>query len=158
MVADLADESGGARNPQTALGHALRTAWLSYVHRLDTDMHAAGFGERRYPMIYMFGLYSQPGEMTISEMGRRFAISRQAASKIVAELRDRGYVAVTPSTTDRREKVVALTSRAIEYVTTRRRAASALDAEIRAQLTDTSHDQLHSLLALIADTAKRTPS
>lgn len=140
-------------DPQTELGRALRMAWMSYVHRLDEQMRAAGFGERRFPMIYMFGLYAEPGAMTISEIGRRFLISRQAASKIVAELHRRGYVEVSPSAKDRREKVVELTAQAIEYVEARRQFASALDAQIHAQLGKPGLDQLHGLLAAVAETA-----
>jgi DNA-binding MarR family transcriptional regulator len=46
-------------------------------------------------------------------MGRQFDVSRQAASKIVAELRELGYVEAAASATDRREKVVKLTPKAV---------------------------------------------
>jgi len=145
----------GARNPQTAFGRALRIAWWSYVRRLDADLAAAGFDERRFPMIYMFALYAEPAAMTISQMAGRFAISRQAASKIVAKLRELGYVTVTPSTTDRREKMVELTSRAVEYLTARRRAASALDTEIQSALGGNDFDHLQRVLAAVAEIANR---
>ena len=149
----MTENGAGEKNPQTALGHALRVAWWSYVHRLDGEMAAAGFDQRRFPMIYMFALYAEPGATTISQMGERFSISRQAASKIVAKLRELGYVTVTPSTTDRREKVVELTPRAIEFVTARGRAAVTLDAEIRSRLDDVDFDHLHRILAVVAETA-----
>jgi hypothetical protein len=44
-----------------------------------------------------------PGETTISDIGRGLGITRQGASKIVAGLRDRGYLEVTPSAVDGRE-------------------------------------------------------
>lgn len=147
-----AGRPAGGRNPQTAFGQTLWVAWWSYAHRLDTDTAAAGFDQRRFPMIYMFALYAEPAAMTIS----RFAISRQAASKIVAKLRELGYVTVVASTSDRREKVVELTQRAIEFVTARRRAASALDAEVRRRLGDTDFDQLRRMLAVVAEAADRT--
>jgi DNA-binding MarR family transcriptional regulator len=151
-----AGSSVGPRNPQTALGQALRGAWWSYVRRIDAEMRAAGFGERRFPMIYLFALYTESRALTISEIGRRFAISRQAASKIVRQLGERGYLSATQSKTDRREKVVELTPRAIEYIAARRRAASALDTEIQARIGDAGLDQLHRLLQVAAQTASDT--
>jgi DNA-binding MarR family transcriptional regulator len=139
---------------QTDLGEAVTAASWSYVKRIDAEMESAGFPERRFPMIYLFALSAQPRPMTISEMGRRFAISRQAASKIVAELRDRGYVQATTSTTDQRQKVVDLTPKAIEYLSARRRAASALDREIRKRIGDAGLDELHGLLAVVGEVAR----
>jgi DNA-binding MarR family transcriptional regulator len=141
------------KNPQTELGQALRLAWWSYVRRLDTEMGAAGFDRRRFPMVYMFALYAEPGETTISQLGERFSISRQAASKIVAKLCELGYVTLTRSTTDRREKVVQLTPRAIEFVTARRGAAWSLDEEIRSRLGDDNFKQFRRMLKVVAEIA-----
>jgi DNA-binding MarR family transcriptional regulator len=120
----------GLQTPQTDLGEALRVAWWSYAQRIDAELASIGLPGREFPMNYVFALSAQTGPMTISEMGRQFAISRQAASKITAELRRRGYVGVVASTTDQREKVVELTAKAVELVTARRRAAAAVDREI----------------------------
>lgn len=144
----------GPWTPQTDLGQAASVAWWSYVMRVDAEMESAGFPERRFPMGYLIALYAQPGPMTISQMGRRFAISRQAASKIVADLRDRGYVQTTTSTTDQREKVVDLTPTAIEYVTARRRAASALDDEIRKRVGEAGLAELYRLLTVVGEVAR----
>ncbi len=141
-------------SPQTDLGQALRIAWWSYVHRIDADMEAAGYPERRAAMNYVFALYAQPGPITISEMGRQFDVSRQAASKIVAELTQRGYVRAVASTTDQREKVVELTPKAIEHVTARLRAAAALDRSIRESVGDAGLDQLHQVLAAVGEVAR----
>ncbi len=144
----------GFRAPQTDLGQALRIAWWSYVHRLDTEMESAGFPERRFAMNYVFALYAQPGAMTISEMGRQFDVTRQAASKIVAELRERGYVRVTASTTDQREKVVELTPKAIEHVTARLRAAAELDRAIRKRIGDRGLGELYKALEAVGEVAR----
>lgn len=93
--------------------------------------------------------------MTISQMGRQFDVSRQAASKIVAELRERGYVQVTASTTDQREKVVELTPKAIEHVTARLRAAAELDRAIRERIGDASLDELYKVLAAVGEVSRR---
>lgn len=148
-------ESGG-HSPQTELGQALRMAWWSYVHRIDTEMESAGHPERRFSMNYVFALYAQPGPMTISEMGRQFEVSRQAASKIVAELRDDGYVLTVPSSSDQREKVIELTPKAIEYVTARRDVAAELDAAIRARLGTAGFDKLRRALDSVGELSRET--
>ncbi|CAM4419646.1 MarR family protein [Mycobacterium basiliense] len=142
------------RSPQTPLGQGLRVAWWSYVHRVDTEMEAAGFERRRFSMNYVFALYALPGPMTISQMGRQFGVSRQAASKLVAELRDRGYVQTTPSATDQREKVVELTPKAIEYVTVRQRAAADLDRVIHERVGAEGARELYRILDIVGEAAR----
>jgi DNA-binding MarR family transcriptional regulator len=146
--------SSGYRSPQTDLGQALRIAWWSYVHRIDAEMESAGFPERRSAMNYVFALYAQPGPMTISEMGRQFDVSRQAASKLVAELRERGYVETSVSPTDQREKVVELTPKAIEHVTVRLRAAAGLDQEIRRRVGDAGLKELYKVLEAVGEVSR----
>ncbi len=150
------EASAGARNPQTALGRALRIAWSSYMQRLDTHMQSEGFDKQRFAMLYMYAVYAEPDPMTISELGRRFAVSRQAASVNVGILRRDGYVTVGSSATDNREKVVRLTPRAVDYVTERLRAAAALDDQIRSGLGDTGLNQLLEALATVADITSST--
>lgn len=149
MVVTSGDSS--FRQPQTDLGSALRIAWWSYVRRVDIEMEAAGFSERGNSMNYVFALYAQPAPITISQMGRLFDISRQAASKVVTELCRRGYVQTTPSAIDQREKVVELTEEAIEFVTARLRTASELDASIRAHLGQAGLGELTKALATISE-------
>lgn len=126
-------------------------AWWSYVTRLDKDMESAGFPERRFAMNYVFALYAQPEPMTISEMGRQFDVSRQAASKLVGELRRDGYVETEVSPTDQREKVVVLTPKAIEYVTARRRAAAELDHAIAERIGEGGLIELERLLHAVGE-------
>jgi DNA-binding MarR family transcriptional regulator len=149
MVVTYGDSS--FRQPQTDLGSALRIAWWSYVRRVDIEMEAAGFSERGNSMNYVFALYAQPAPITISQMGRLFDISRQAASKVVTELCRRGYVQTRPSITDQREKVVELTGKAIEFVTARLQTAGGLDEAIRAHLRQAGLDQLTKALATISE-------
>ena len=73
-------------------------------------MADAGFGERRFPDGRVLRLCSDRGS-TISAIGRELGITRQGASKVVGQLRDRGYVLVEDSVASKREKsVILLTS------------------------------------------------
>lgn len=141
------------RAPQTELGTALRLAWWSYVRRVDMEMESQGYPERIVSMNYVFALYAQPEPITISEIGRLFAITRQAASKIVADLRSRGYVEATQSAADQREKVVELTPRAIDFITARLKAAAVVDKDIRKRIGDSQFDQVLSALGEIGEIA-----
>ena len=107
MVPDA--DTSGVPSTSLGLGAALRRAWLGYQLRLDRAMSEAGFGERRFPDGRVLRVCSGEAGSTISAIGRELGITRQGASKVVAHLRDRGYVAVADSMTSKREKSVVLT-------------------------------------------------
>jgi len=77
---------------------------------------------------------SREAGSTISGIGRELGITRQGASKVVAHLRDSGYVAVVDSMTSKREKSVVLTPRGIDYLEHQRLAARSIEDELRAEL------------------------
>lgn len=140
-----------------ALGNALRRARASYRRHMDAELAAAGFAERRFPEGRVLAMCSGPGETTISDVGRGLGITRQGASKIVAEMRERGYLAVTPSAVDGREKILALTPRAIEYLTARRNAADSFEARLRQQIGDNEVAHLFRLLDAVAGDEPMAP-
>ncbi len=112
-------------------------------------MADAGFGERRFPDGRVLRVCSDEAGSTISAIGRELGITRQGASKVVTELRDRGYVAIADSTTSKREKSVALTSLGVEYLAQQRAAAAAIEDELRAELGDATFTALGSLLGAL---------
>jgi DNA-binding MarR family transcriptional regulator len=138
------------------LGPALRRAWLGYQLQLDKAMADAGFGERRFPDGRVLRMCSDQAGSTISAIGRELGITRQGASKVVAHLRDRGYVAVADSATSRREKSVILTSRGIDYLQAQRAAARAIDDELKAALGEEGFSGLSTLLDAL-DHGEQTP-
>jgi DNA-binding MarR family transcriptional regulator len=88
-------------------------------------------------------------DVTISAIGRELGITRQAASKIVAGGRDRGYVSLSPSPTDGREKIVRLTARALDYLTAQRAAERRIAAQLRRELGPDAFDGLSRLLDVL---------
>jgi DNA-binding MarR family transcriptional regulator len=132
------------------LGEALRRAWAGYRQSLDRELAAAGFGTDGSPDARVLRLCSQTAEVTISEIGRELGITRQAASKIVAGLRDRGYVSLSPSPSDGREKMVRLTARALDYLTARRAAEQRIEAQLRRELGAEALEALNRLLQALA--------
>src|SRR5436309_3221334 len=128
------------------LGPSLRRAWVAYQRGLDEAVAEAGFENRRLPDGRVLRLCSNQADTTIAAVGRELGISRQGAAKIVNGLRDRGYVTVQPSPTSGREKVVAITPRARDYLRAQRRAALAIERRVRTQLGPEAFAALDALL------------
>ncbi|MFZ0251236.1 MAG: MarR family transcriptional regulator [Acidimicrobiales bacterium] len=144
------DNDASSIEPTSAgLGAALRRAWLGYQLRLDRAMADAGFGERRFPDGRVLRVCSDRAGSTISAIGRELGITRQGASKVVAELRDHGYVAVADSSTSKREKSVVLTPLGVDYLAQQRAAAEVIEDQLRAELGDVTFTALDSLLAAL---------
>ncbi|MGA2306970.1 MAG: MarR family transcriptional regulator [Acidimicrobiales bacterium] len=133
-------------DPSPGLGVALRRAWLGYQLRVDRAMAEAGFGERRFPDGRVLRMCSGEAGSTISAIGRELGITRQGASKVVTDLRDRGYVTVADSTTSKREKSVTVTPRGIDYLAHQRAAARTIEDELRAELGEAALSALRALL------------
>ena len=136
------------RSERVNLGPALRRAWVGYQRRLDDEMAAAGFGERGFPDGRVLRM-CRAAPTTISQIGRELGMTRQGASKVVAGLRERGYVAVEPSASSRREKTVTVTPRAIEYLAAQRAAARRIEQRLRRAVGADAFDALAALLDLL---------
>jgi DNA-binding MarR family transcriptional regulator len=146
---DAESSTGAARAGPGPLGGALRQAWVGYRRQLDDELIAAGFGDRGFPDGRVLRLCSGADEVTISQIGRELGITRQGASKIVAGLRDRGYVTLSASPTDGREKIVKPTRRAIAFLAAQRDAGARIEARIRSELGAGPLDALHQLLDVL---------
>jgi DNA-binding MarR family transcriptional regulator len=133
-------------DPRVRLGRALRQAWVGYQRRLDQEMAANGFGDRGFPDGRVLRFCSRTGESTISQIGRELEITRQGAAKIVARLRERGYLSVQASASSRREKTVTLTRRGVEYLEAHRAAARRIEAEVAAGVGAEGFESLTRLL------------
>jgi DNA-binding MarR family transcriptional regulator len=129
---------------------ALRRALAGYRRRMDRELAAAGFADRRFPQGRVLHMCADAGDTTISDVGRALGITRQGASKIVAGLRERGYVDVTPSPADGREKILTLTPRALAFLAARRGAALAIEARLRDDIGDEGVAQLLRFLDAVA--------
>ena len=142
---------------RTALGRALRRALNGYWQLIGAQLAAAGFDDRKFPEGRVLALCARPGETTISDVGRRLGITRQGAGKIVAGLREHGYLTVAPSPTDRRERVLSLTPRAEQFLVTVQDAGHAVETRLRAEIGDEGVDQLFRALDLLARHAGPLP-
>lgn len=144
--------------PFDVLGAALRRARQGYRRRIDTELAAAGFADRRFPDGRVLRIVAGPDETTISDVGRALGISRQGASKIVAALRTRGYLDVVPSATDSREKILTVTQRAAEFIAAWAAATAAVEEWLRTEIGDDGIAQLHRYLDILAADADDAPA
>jgi DNA-binding MarR family transcriptional regulator len=143
-----AHDSGGERY---ALGVALRRALAGYRRQMDDQLATAGLAGRKFPAGRVLRMCAGPGATTISDVGRGLGITRQGASKIVAALREEGYLSVTPSDDDGREKILTLTPRAIEALLATYRAAAAIEKRVREEIGDEAMEQFFRVLNVITD-------
>jgi len=140
------------------LGRALRRALNGYWQLIGNQLTAAGFDDRKFPEGQVLAMCARPGETTISDVGRRLGITRQGAGKIVAGLRKHGYLIVTPSSTDGREKVLSLTPRAEQFLATVQDASRAVEAKLREEIGADGVDKLFRALDLLARHAGPPPA
>lgn len=143
--------TGVDRTRMPGLGPALLQAWVGYRRRLDEHLAAAGFADHGFPDGRVLRICRRTGGVTISQIGRELGITRQGASKIIANLRDNRYITLNPSPTDAREKIVTLTARGLGYLVARRNAARAIERQLRTHLGSDAFDQLQHLLNQIGE-------
>ncbi|MFI5522269.1 MarR family winged helix-turn-helix transcriptional regulator [Streptomyces platensis] len=146
MVAD--NPEGG---PDIALGPQLVRSWLGYRRRVEERLAATGFTEERLPNGTLLRLCAKDDAMTVSRIGRKLEISRQAASKQVTELCEQGYLTLEKSPGDGREKFVRPTPDALAFLRSVDRARREVDEEIRAHLGRAAFDALSALFTLLAE-------
>lgn len=134
------------RSGPPALGGALRQAWVGYQQRLDQKLAAAGFADRGFPDGRVLRLCAQFEVVTASQIGRELGITRQGAGKVVAGLRNQGYVTLRSSPSDGREKVVSLTPRAHDFLAAQRSASRQIERDLRKQIGSEAFENLFQLL------------
>ncbi|GGP75520.1 MarR family winged helix-turn-helix transcriptional regulator [Saccharothrix coeruleofusca] len=94
------------------------------------------------------------GADSASELGRRMAVSKQAAAKTIAVLQERGYVAREADPADARRKRLRVTDRGFAML----REAEAIFDELREQWARRiGADQLKELEARLTDLVGATP-
>ncbi|WP_017599594.1 MarR family winged helix-turn-helix transcriptional regulator [Nocardiopsis lucentensis] len=88
---------------------------------------------------------------TIGELAEKLDMTKQGASKAIAELQHLGYAERVPDPDDARIRRVRLTHRGRTAVTTARRARADLEERLRQRLGADSLDTVRALLADLLD-------
>jgi DNA-binding MarR family transcriptional regulator len=93
----------------------LAGAFRELIDNLHAELGQHGHGEAR--PIHGFALQAiGPDGATVSELGRRLGVSKQAAAKTAAGLEQIGYIARRPSSNDARATVLTRTTRGEEML------------------------------------------
>jgi len=126
--------------------------------QLIDELHRR-LAERGHPDLrpaYGFALQAiGPDGATMSEVGRRLGVSKQAATKTVAKLADLGYVARTADPDDARAVLVTITRRGQESLNT---SAEIFEDLRREWITELGADRVTALEDDLATMVTRGPA
>jgi DNA-binding MarR family transcriptional regulator len=93
----------------------LAGAFRELIDSLHAELAARGHDQAR--PVHGFALQAiGPGGATVSELGRRLGVSKQAAAKTAAGLEELGYVTRRPSERDARATVLTVTPHGLEML------------------------------------------
>ena len=135
-----------------------RSGW-AMADEIQRRLAADGLADLRFADGFVFQ-HLVEGPVTIGALAERLEVTQQAASKSVADLERRGYVAREADPRDARVRLVALTERGWAAIEGARRHRAALVAELGERLgprrVEAANRLLEDVVAdLGADTAVR---
>lgn len=150
--------------PIEALDLSLAALFVGYAlaDEVAGNVRAAGHPDLRFSHGFLFQ-HLVPGPASVSDIAKAQGVTTQAISQQLRELEDLGYVERSRNPSDRRVRVVALTSRGRSAVTAARRARETVHREVAvavgeervATTTAALHDVLHALGAAPTVSARR---
>jgi DNA-binding MarR family transcriptional regulator len=126
---------------------SLFTGW-ALADEIQRRLVADGFTDARFADGVVFQ-HLVGGAVTISTLAERMSVTQQAASKSVADLEKRGYLAREPDPADARARSVVLTERGQAVIAAARRHRAALESELRQAL---GADRVEAARLLLVDT------
>jgi len=117
--------------------------------RVLEALHARGFAGLRTSHGYVVQ-HVVSGPRSISELARRMGVTQQAASKIVAELVELGYLELAAGD-DARQKLVRLSSRGRRALATSRRLRAALERKLLRDHSERTVAQTRAVLTALLE-------
>jgi DNA-binding MarR family transcriptional regulator len=111
---------------------ALFAGW-AMADEIQRRIAADGLDDLRFADGVVFQ-HLVPAPLAVSALAQRMGVSQQAASKAVADLERRGYVARERDPGDARARLVGLTARGEAAIEAGRRHRAALEAELAERL------------------------
>jgi len=100
----------------TELPLLLAMGFRHLVDRLHDRLREEGREALRPAHGYVFRLLTRTGGSNVVEIAAHLEVTKQAASQVVAELEQWGYVERRPDAHDRRAVTVTLTDKGVDYV------------------------------------------
>jgi DNA-binding MarR family transcriptional regulator len=127
---------------------SLFAGW-AMADEVQRRLAADGHDDLRFADGFVFQ-HLAPGPVTVGELADRLGVTQQAASKSVADLARRGYVARTPDPADARARLIALTARGESAIEGARRHRAALANELAERLGPRRVEAARRLLVDVA--------
>jgi DNA-binding MarR family transcriptional regulator len=135
---------------------SLFAGW-AMADEIQRRLAADGFDDARFADGFVFQ-HLVEGPVTIGALAERLGVSQQAASKAVADLERRGYVARAADPDDARARLVALTPRGDAVIAAARRHRGALAGELAERLGPRRVDAARRVLLDVVDALGAEPA
>jgi len=87
-------------------------AYRDFTAEPDTILREYGFGRAHHRVVHFVG--RNPG-ISVSELLAILKITKQSLSRVLGQLIDEGYIAQRPGTRDRRQRLLELTPKGIDF-------------------------------------------
>jgi DNA-binding MarR family transcriptional regulator len=140
-----------ATPPGPALALLLLGGWRRLVDEAVEELDARGFGDVR--PTHDFAMRAiESGADSASELGRRMSITKQAASKVIDTLMERGWVDREPDPEDGRRKRLTVTEAGREVMAEGERVFNGLRSRLQDRVgADRLRDLEETLALLVGD-------
>ncbi|ONI69720.1 MarR family transcriptional regulator [Kribbella sp. ALI-6-A] len=135
---------------------SLLAGW-ALADELQARLAADGFGDARFADGVVFQ-HLVGGPVTISVLAERLGVTQQAASKSVADLEKRGYLAREADPADARARNVVLTERGQAVIAAAREHRAAVERQLRKALGADRVEAARMLLVEVIDQLGASPS
>ncbi|MEU4197545.1 MarR family transcriptional regulator [Kribbella sp. NPDC026611] len=116
-----------------------------------------GFGDARFADGVVFQ-HLVGGPVTITTLAEKLGVTQQSASKTVADLQTRRYVARRTDPDDARAKQVHLTDHGHAVIAAARKHRATIDRELRNSLGDQQVEEARQLLSEVIDRLGASPA
>jgi DNA-binding MarR family transcriptional regulator len=147
---DRTDGQKSEPEDRRMIGALLRIPREATLRRVVAGLEAAGFGDVR-PAHYTVFQHMPPEGIRLTALAEAALLTKQTMGYLVDDLEALGYVERVPDPTDRRAKLVRLTTRGWEVDRTVREVITQIEADWAQRLGEEEYQQLTRLLrALIA--------
>ncbi|RVT40247.1 MarR family winged helix-turn-helix transcriptional regulator [Sphingobium algorifonticola] len=81
--------------------------YSNLTHSIDAGLAPLGLGRAHHRALYFI---SRQPDLTVSELLKLLAITKQSLGRVLSELIERGYIETRTGTQDRRQKLLRLTT------------------------------------------------
>ncbi|WP_242910513.1 MarR family winged helix-turn-helix transcriptional regulator [Actinomadura terrae] len=123
---------GFQRHDAGTLAFAVRTVWFHMRAAIGEELKAFGLSTAQYATLMM--TQAHPG-MSVADIARHVASTRQAANEMLAGLEAQGLVERHPNPSDRRSHQIHITDSGRERLAEARVAVARREAELEAAFT-----------------------